>query len=59
VVQQLLDILPAVWVAAPGVVVSQPINQANLRVASQDGRNINDWNALNVDGGDNLERAQY
>ena len=56
--QQLLDILPPVCVAAPRVVVSQPIDQTNLGMTAQNGRNIYDRHALKVDGGDNFERVQ-
>ena len=56
--QQLLHILPAMWVAAPWIVVGQAIDHANLGMTAQNCRNIYDRHALDVNGRDNFERTQ-
>ena len=63
-VEQFLDILPALRIAAAGrIVVGQPVDQANAGMAAEDGGEVDDLvNAARVafdDGGNHFEAGEY
>src|SRR4029453_3980491 len=58
VFQQFLDILPAMFVAVPRIVVSETINNAQLRSATENCGYIDNCYALITHGGDGLEGDQ-
>src|SRR4029453_18351216 len=58
VFQQFFDILPAMFVAVPRIVVSETINKAKLGSAPENCGDIDNWNVLNIQSGDDFEGSQ-
>src|SRR5262249_24111409 len=57
--QQFLHILPPVGIAAAfGVVVSEAVNETDLRFAMEDCCNVNDEHAFDVESSNDLKRGQ-